>query len=77
LTLLKKVPVVEMDSWLQYTKWNNVLSTLQYNIVKTFQFTREPDADESELRRLLHAWRRVLERSLDTLAATDYKDALK
>jgi hypothetical protein len=77
LTLLKKVPVVEMDSWLQYTKWNEVLSTSQHNMVKTFQFTREPDADESELRRLLHAWRRILERSLDTLAATDHKDALK
>jgi hypothetical protein len=77
LTLLKKVPVVEMDSWLQYTKWNEVLSASQHNMVKTFQFTREPDADEDELRRLLHAWRRILERSLDTLAATDHKDALK
>jgi len=26
LRMLKEVPVVEMDSWLQYTKWNEVLS---------------------------------------------------
>jgi hypothetical protein len=77
LTLLKKVPIVEIDLWLQYTKWNEVLSALQYNMVKTFQFTCEPDADKSELRCLLHVWRRILEQSLDTLAATDHKDALK
>jgi hypothetical protein len=77
LTLLKNVPVVEMDSWLQYTKWNEVLSQSKHNLVKTFQFTRMPDPEEPELERLLRAWNRILERCLDTLAATDQKDTLK
>jgi hypothetical protein len=77
LTLLKEVPVVEMDSWLQYTKWNEVLSQSKHNLVKTFHFTRMPDTEEPELKRLLRAWKRILERCLDSLEATDHKDALK
>jgi hypothetical protein len=77
LRLLKEVPVVEMDSWLQYTKWNEVLSQSKHNLVKTFHYTRMPDPDEPKLERLLRAWNRILERCLDTLEATDHKDALK
>lgn len=77
LRLLKEVPVVEMDSWLQYTKWNEVLSQSKHNLVKTFHYTRMPDPDEPKLDRLLRAWNRILERCLDTLEATDHKDALK
>ena len=77
LTLLAKPPVVEMDSWLQYTKWNEVLSQSQHSMVKTHEFTREPDPEEPELERLLQAWNRIFERCLDPLAATDHKDTLK
>jgi hypothetical protein len=77
LRLLKEVPVVEMDSWLQYTKWNEVLSQSKHNLVKTFHYTRMPDPDEPQLERLLRAWNRILERCLNTLEATDHKDALK
>jgi hypothetical protein len=77
LRLLKEVPVVEMDSWLQYTKWNEVLSQSKHNLVKTFHYTRMPDPDEPKLERLLRAWNRILERCLDTLEGTDHKDALK
>jgi hypothetical protein len=81
LQALKNVPVVEMDSWHQYTRWNDVLSRSKHNMVKTFQYTRDPDGDdrddESKLCRVMRTWSRILERCLDTLAATDYKDALK
>jgi hypothetical protein len=77
LRTLKEVPVVEMDSWLRYTKWNEVLSQSKHNLVKTFHYTRMPDPDEPQLERLLRAWNRILERCLNTLEATDHKDALK
>jgi uncharacterized protein (DUF2384 family) len=81
LQALTDVPVVEMDSWHQFTKWNEVLSQSKHNMVRTFQYTRKPDADdreeEAKLNRVLRAWRRILERALDTLAAADQKDALK
>jgi hypothetical protein len=38
LRMLKEVPVVEMDSWLRYTKWNKVLSQSKHNLVDTFHF---------------------------------------
>jgi hypothetical protein len=81
LQALKDVSAFEMDSWLQYTKWNTVLSQSKHNMVKTFHYTREPDADdrgnESKLGRVLRAWGRIFNRCLDTLEATDQKDALK
>ena len=77
LVLLKKVPVVELDTWLRYTNWNEVLSQSQHNIKKTHDFTREPDPEEEGLVRMLVAWGRILERCLDTLEGTDHKDALK
>ena len=46
--MLKDVPVVEMDSWFQYTKWNEVLSQSKHGLVKTFHYTRMPDPDEPE-----------------------------
>ena len=73
---MKDVPAVEMDSWLQYTKWNEVLSQSKHNLVKTFYFTHVPDPDEPELDRILRAWSRILDWCLDTLTATDQKDAL-
>jgi hypothetical protein len=77
LRMLKEVPVVEMDSWLRYTKWNEVLSQSKHGLIKTFHYTRMPDPDEPQLERLLRAWNRILERCLNTLEATDHKDALK
>jgi hypothetical protein len=77
LTLLKRAPAIEADSWLQYTQWNEVLSRSQHNMIKTHRFTREADPDEPELARVTRAWRRILERCLDTLAASDHKDTLK
>ena len=77
LRALQDVPTVEMDSWLQYTKWNEVLGQSKHNLVKTYEFSREADPDEPELERVSRAWRRIFNRCLDTLAATDQKDALK
>lgn len=77
LTLLRKAPAIKADSWLQYTQWNEVLSQSKHNIIKTHHFTREADPDEPELARVCRAWRRILERCLDTLAASDHKDTLK
>jgi len=77
LRMLKEVPVVEMDSWLRFTKWNEVLSQSKHDLVQTFHYTRMPDPDEPQLGRLLRAWNRILERCLNTLEATDHKDALK
>jgi Orsellinic acid/F9775 biosynthesis cluster protein D len=76
LQALQNVPVVEMDSWLQYTGWNAVLKQSKHDMVKTYQFTREPE-DEPALERVVRAWKRILERGLDTLAAMDQKDTLK
>jgi len=54
-----------------------VLGQSKHNLVKTFQFTYKPDPDKPELGCVLQAWSRILERGLNTLAATDQKDALK
>ena len=77
LEALKKVPAAEIDAWLHFTGWNEVLGQSKHNLVRTHQFARPPDPDEPDLERVLRAWRRILERCLDTLAATDQKDALK
>jgi Orsellinic acid/F9775 biosynthesis cluster protein D len=74
---LKKVPAAEIDAWLHFTGWNEVLGQSKHNLVKTHQFAQPPDHDEPELERVLRAWKRILERCLDTLAAIDQKDALK
>jgi Orsellinic acid/F9775 biosynthesis cluster protein D len=77
LEALKEVPAAEIDAWLHFTGWSEVLGQSRHDLVKTHQFARPPDPDEPELERVLRAWRRILERCLDTLAATDQKDALK
>ena len=77
LRLLARTPTVEADPWLRFTGWNAVLNKSKHNIIKTHEFIREPDATEPELTRVLQAWERVLDRCLDTLAATNHKDTLK
>ncbi|KAK6611228.1 hypothetical protein H4I95_02024 [Botrytis cinerea] len=77
LRTLKEVPVVEIDSWLRYTKWNEVLSQSKHNLVETSRYTRMPDPEEPQLERLLYVWNRILERCLNTLEAIDHKDTLK
>ena len=71
LEALKKVPAAEIDAWLQFTSWNKVLGQSKHNLVKTYQFACPSNPDEPELERALRAWRHILERCLDTLAATD------
>jgi len=76
LRALEKVPAVEMDSWLRYTGWNAVMNRSKHDMIRTYEFTREPK-DEPELSRVVRAWKRILARCLDTLAAMDQKDTLK
>ncbi|OAF54217.1 hypothetical protein VC83_09543 [Pseudogymnoascus destructans] len=73
----REVPAVEMDSWLQYTRWNEALSQSKHNMVETSRFARMPDPEEPKLERLLRAWKRIMERCLDTLEDIDHKDVLK
>jgi hypothetical protein len=77
LQLLKKVPVAELDSWLQFTKWNAVLGKSKHNIVQTYRFLCKPDPDKPALERLLVCWTRIFNRCLNTLADTDNPDVLK
>lgn len=68
----------EIDPWLQYTGWEEVLAGSKHSLVKTAEFTATATADEPELERLLQSWERILQRSLGTLAAVSkYKDILK
>jgi hypothetical protein len=76
LRALDDAPAMEIDSWLQYTKWNEVLGQSKHNLLTTSSYTHKPDT-EPELERVLRAWNRILERCLDTLANTDQKDILK
>jgi hypothetical protein len=77
LTLLARPAEVEVDPWLRYTKWYKVLNTSKHDLVRTHAFLRVPDHDEIQLHRLIRAWKRVFERCLDTLEATDHKDVVK
>lgn len=61
LRVLKEVGVVEMDLWLQDSKWNEELRQCKHRLVKTFHYTRMPDADEPKLERLLRGWKGILE----------------
>ena len=68
----------EIDPWLQYTGWEEVLAGSKHSLVKTAEFTATATADEPELERLLQSWERIVQRSLATLAAiSKYKDILK
>jgi hypothetical protein len=77
LTLLARPAEVEVDPWLQYTKWYKVLNKSKHDLVRTYAFLREPDHDEIKLHRLIRAWKRIFERCLDTLEAIDHKDVVK
>ena len=77
MTLLARPTADELDPWIRYTGWNEVLLQSKHSIVKTHEFVRVPNLEEPELVRLLEAWNRILNRCLDTLAATDHKDTLK
>lgn len=77
MTLLARPTADELDPWIRYTGWNEVLLQSKHSIVKTHEFARVPDPEEPELVRLLEAWNRILNRCLDTLATTDHKDTLK
>jgi hypothetical protein len=77
LTLLAKPAADELDPWLRYTGWNEVLGQSKHGIIKTHEFTHMPDPEEPKLVRLLQAWSHILKRCLNTLAATDHKDTLK
>jgi hypothetical protein len=69
---------VEINPWLRYTGWIEVLAASKHGLVKTYEFTRVPDAEGEEgLTRVLNAWDRILLRCLDILEAVDYKDVLK
>jgi hypothetical protein len=75
---INNIPAAELDSWLQFTEWPRVLGQSKHDYVETYQFARPPDADdEPDLEWLLRAWSRILDRCLDTLAASDQKDMLK
>jgi len=68
----------EIDPWLQYTSWEEVLAGSKHSLVKTAEFTATATADEPELECLLQSWERIVQRSLATLAAvSQYKDILK
>ena len=77
MTLLAKPSADEIDPWLRYTGWNEVLQQSQVDIIQTYEYTRQPDQEETKLQRLLRAWDRILERCLDTLENMDHKDVLK
>lgn len=68
----------EIDPWLQYTGWEEVLAGSRHNLETTAAFTATAAATEPELVRLLQSWERILQQSLNTHAAvSNYKDILK
>ena len=68
----------EIDPWLQYTGWEEVLAGSQYDLVTTAAFTATATATEPDLVRVLQSWERILQQSLNThRAVSNYKDILK
>jgi superfamily II DNA helicase RecQ len=68
----------DVDPWLQYTGWEEVLAASNHDLVATARFADIATATEPELEQVLQSWERILQRSLATLAAVDnYKDILK
>jgi len=68
----------EIDPWLRYTGWEEVLAASKHDLVTTAAFAATATATESELEQIVQSWQRILQRSLDTLAVVDnYKDILK
>lgn len=77
MTLLARPPADEVDPWLRYTGWNDVLAESRHDIVATHMFVRDADPEETHLTHVATAWEQILERCLDTLERTDHKDTLK
>ena len=46
----------EVDPWLQYTGWEEVLAGLKHDLVKTAAFTATATATKPELVRLTQSW---------------------
>lgn len=68
----------EIDPWLQYTGWEEVLAGSKHNLVTTAAFTATAATTEPELARLLQSWERILQQSLNThTVVSNYKDILK
>ena len=68
----------EVDPWLQYTGWEEVLAGSKHDLVKTAEFTATATTTKPELQQVLQSWERILQRSLGTLkAVSNYKDILK
>jgi hypothetical protein len=68
----------EVDPWLQYTGWEEVLAGSKHDLVKTAEFTATAAATEPELERVVQIWELILQRSLNTLVAvSNFKDILK
>ena len=69
----------EIDPWLRYTGWEEVLAGSKHDLAATAVFAAAAAAtgpeDEAQL---VQSWERILQRSLATLAAVaNYKDILK
>jgi hypothetical protein len=77
LILVANPPTVELDPWLRYTKWYAILEKSKHNLVRTYKYLQEPTPEEPELYRVVQAWKRIFERCLNTLEATDHKDTVK
>ena len=68
----------EVDPWLQYTGWEEVLAGSKHNLVTTAAFTATASATELELLYIIESWKRIVQRSFITLVAvSNYKDILK
>ena len=68
----------DIDPWLQYMGWEEILAGSKHDLVTTAAFTATATATEPELERVLESWERILQRSLTTLAAvSNFKDILK
>ena len=76
-TLQGKPEVQELESWLNFTKWRDVLSCSNHGILHTYEYLRYPGPDKPALCRLLRPWGLVKARALQTLEDVDHKDALK
>jgi len=77
LTLLARPAAVELDPWVRYTKWHEVLEKSKHNLIQTYAYLREPDPEEINLQRIIRSWKVILERCLNTLESVDHRDVLK
>ena len=68
----------EINLWLQYTGWEEVLAGSKYDLVKTAAFTATVSATEPELACIIQSWEQIIQQSLAMLMAiSNYKDILK